>query len=643
MFALETSRMATVHFNKAKKTGELNLSKQLSGIEDPHLHLWFGLDFIPGVADIDCVIWHEKIGVFVVEVKALPLPAIELFGLDRCHIKNRDGHETPQRQAYDGQECLRRFLRSWVKSPPYFVSTACWPLISREAWNRRWDDEYIRGNFAERMIFEEDIYSGPAQFRKRLEWIRSNPPIREPPKYPFIHYPEIFNEFKKSLDRTAAPKPAPSDLEKLRIIEEEVTARTLRQVPPRDARRVFYSGYPGTGKTFRLLQIGFKHAEAGCRVLFACFNKVLAADLRRILSHSQRLRVVQGSLIVTDVFDTLRSYAAEHKPLEWSEADYDTWGMLISEAMTASPETLTKYDTVLVDEAQDMKNWALEMLSLHAHADSTICIASGAGQELYGEASDWLKEFQDSAADFQLRRNFRNTRPVFQAAHVFFEAALDARKIAKAVGKFAQKRPRESEQPVLFERPEGNLPAVVYIDDSTLSNLADTDPFWPNALRECMIEEYSRLIREQLDRLEGDEKPLDLLVLVPSESGMERTWAVKALEKEAIAYIDYTDEVKRRDIAHPEMVRLCTFHSARGVEGTRVLVFGFEWIQKLVEESGQSVANLGYIVLSRSLFDCTLAVPRSSRAELIPFIIRIVEELRTVSASPGGSPRSLPT
>jgi hypothetical protein len=450
--------MATIHFNKAKHTGERNLAKQLLGIDDPQLHLWFGLDFIPGVADIDCVMWHEKIGVFVVEVKAIPLSATELFGLDYCQIKGRDGHETPQRQAYGGQDCLLRFLR------------------------------------------------------------------------------QIFNEFKKSLDWTAAPTPAPSDLEKLRIIEEQVTARTLRQVPPRDARRVFYSGYPGTGKTFRLLQIGFKHAEAGCRVLFACFNKVLAADLRRILSPSQRLREVQGCLTVTDVFDTLRSYAAEHKPLEWDEADHDTWGMLISEAMSRAPEALTKYDTLLIDEAQDMKTWALEMLKLHTNADSTICVAFGAGQELYGGNSDWLKRFRENAADFHLRRNFRNTRPVFQAAQVFFEAALDAGRIAKAVGRFAEKRQKGLEQPLLFDRPEGNLPSIVYIDDSSPSNLSDTDPFYPNVLRECMIEEYSRLIREQLDRLEGDEKLLDLLVLVPSESGMERKWAVEALVKEAIPY-----------------------------------------------------------------------------------------------------------
>ena len=50
----------------------------------------------------------------------------------------------------------------------------------------------------------------------------------------------------------------------------------------------------------------------------------------------------------------------------------------------------------------------------------------------------------------------------------------------------------------------------------------------------------------------------------------------------------------------------------------------------LIEESGQSVANLGYIVLSRSLFECTLAVPRSSRAEVVHFIYRIVEELRRI-------------
>src|SRR5262249_37810385 len=158
----------------------------------------------------------------------------------------------------------------------------------------------------------------------------------------------------------------------------------------------------------------------------------------------QRLRAAHGSLNVTGVFDTLRFYESEPKPLERAEDEDDRRGILISEAMSIWPGSRTMFVTLLIDEAHDMKPCALERVDLHTKSDSTICVASGAGQELYGEACDWLKTFQHSAADFQLRRNFRNTRPVFQAAHVFFEAALDASKIAKAVGKFAQKRPNES-------------------------------------------------------------------------------------------------------------------------------------------------------------------------------------------------------
>jgi KaiC/GvpD/RAD55 family RecA-like ATPase len=43
-------------------------------------------------------------------------------------------------------------------------------------------------------------------------------------------------------------------------------------------------GPPGTGKTFRLLQIGIMHARENAKVLFCCFNQVLASDINRILN-----------------------------------------------------------------------------------------------------------------------------------------------------------------------------------------------------------------------------------------------------------------------------------------------------------------------------------------------------------------------
>ena len=47
-------------------------------------------------------------------------------------------------------------------------------------------------------------------------------------------------------------------------------------------RHVFY-GLPGTGKTFRLFQIAINHAIEGQKVLFCCYNTVLAADIKRLI------------------------------------------------------------------------------------------------------------------------------------------------------------------------------------------------------------------------------------------------------------------------------------------------------------------------------------------------------------------------
>ena len=49
-----------------KHRGEHALAKRLILVEDPRLHLWLGLDSIPGVNDIDILIYHEMIGALVV-------------------------------------------------------------------------------------------------------------------------------------------------------------------------------------------------------------------------------------------------------------------------------------------------------------------------------------------------------------------------------------------------------------------------------------------------------------------------------------------------------------------------------------------------------------------------------------------------
>lgn len=104
--------------------GELRLAQTLSGLNDPCLHLWFALNYLPGVQDVDCLIWHEQVGVFVVEVKAVPVTAIETFDLQWCKIQGRERSKSPARQAYDAGTSLRDYLKDKMARLPFMVSTA---------------------------------------------------------------------------------------------------------------------------------------------------------------------------------------------------------------------------------------------------------------------------------------------------------------------------------------------------------------------------------------------------------------------------------------------------------------------------------------------------------------------------------------
>jgi len=72
--------LAHLHTSLPDRTGERNLVLQLKALADQQLHIWCGLSFIPGVRDCDLLLWHEKAGVFLVEIKAVPILMIERFG-----------------------------------------------------------------------------------------------------------------------------------------------------------------------------------------------------------------------------------------------------------------------------------------------------------------------------------------------------------------------------------------------------------------------------------------------------------------------------------------------------------------------------------------------------------------------------------
>ena len=132
--------MVHVHTELPRHAGERSAAERLIAIADAETHVWFSVNYLPGVSDLDALILHEEIGVFAVEIKAVFQEMIVEYGPDRCVIKDRHGTRTPLQQARTSQLALIDYLRDvqGMDRPPFIHLTALWPKIHREAFTTQW-------------------------------------------------------------------------------------------------------------------------------------------------------------------------------------------------------------------------------------------------------------------------------------------------------------------------------------------------------------------------------------------------------------------------------------------------------------------------------------------------------------------------
>ena len=161
-----------------------------------------------------------------------------------------------------------------------------------------------------------------------------------------------------------------------------------------------------------------------------------------------------------------------------------------------------------------------------------------------------------------------------------------------------------------FDREEGSLPQIKYIDESSLPSI--DDPFYGEFQEDIMIKECGRFIKDEFEALSENELAIDLLILVPDTKSAITEWirsALKHLKNETgVGYTDYVDEKNRRYIAPNENIRLATYHSSRGLEATRVVIFNFDKLPHLSPSDAMSEEKLAYIVLSRAIFQTCIVM-----------------------------------
>jgi hypothetical protein len=161
----------------AGSKGEQRLADRLAVFDDSKLLLGFTIDFIPGCREIDLLLVHESLGVYVVEVKAVSLNSIKAVHPNRWVIEGRDSTESPLRQAYAQFEGLRSYWRARMQSQLFPVGvTACLPDISRSEWLRAFPEDYPN-SITRGLIFQDDLYDAET-LRDRLERVMIDPPLR---------------------------------------------------------------------------------------------------------------------------------------------------------------------------------------------------------------------------------------------------------------------------------------------------------------------------------------------------------------------------------------------------------------------------------------------------------------------------------
>lgn len=599
----------------AKSQGEQRLARLLESFQDDDLRLCFSIDFIPGVREIDLLLMDLKLGLFVIEIKAVSITGIESVSPNHWKIKGRDGSESPLRQAYGQFEGLRSYWVGRMKSRlPRVCITACLPEISRHEWRRAFGHNTYANSIANTLIFREDLIDATT-LQSILREAMKNPPIRSGFE-PAPLRQDFLDDFQTLLEPTKPQVATDVDRHRLAALERGVNKELTGEFPAGGSAFTVFTGHPGTGKTFRLLSIGLSHAYSDQRVLFACFNKTLASDVKRLLSFNEKLDHTAYAIDVVDVNQlAIRAFEMNGLPFE-KTTTADQWGEMVVNHLRENREKaiIELYDTILVDEAHDMVDWQLELLKLHATAGATICIALGKGQELYRDDSSalaWLKTMSNgkNVTEKDLRRNFRNTQGQYFAALAFHRAWPDRLTEVDKVHAEVFKR-RSSNLQLEFDRQGEPL---TYLPIPALPGEFEYDG---QDQEELVTEEYLRIIETEMKAIdETSASPVGLLILVPNERSKQANCVREALKRatskrDGVSFIDYTVDTKRRTTALSSEVRLCTFHSSRGLEGERVIIFGLEEIASFAENTSVKAENLGFIALSRGVFR-TVVVVRS--------------------------------
>lgn len=627
---------------------ELPFAEELLKLSVPkanEIHVWFTQ--IVGTPDIDAVLVCKQVGLFVIELKNWGLTAIEeidgVEGITVAENVKKSTTKPPWQQAFDTKDAFSNKLRLYPSAKGVWVSPAAALFnISREAFVRKFREKSTSPEvlkiISEGVIFSDDLVDGQ-KFVERLRYVKSHPVYRKAPEKGYDNLrrygDDLIDDLEKFINFKLVPaeNPTPSDLQRLRRIEQN-EEKELQKCDL--SANMLCWGFAGTGKTVLGLQAALRRQAA---TLFTCFNKVLATDIRRLTSFSSAYRELPLEVYHTfELIDTCEARLGIPYRLKNSEETVSDWARrrvdVILEVDTVRSHPLSSiWGLVVVDEAQDLQDYAWTVLERICRASTPMFVIDGRKQQLYRtDRAYFLSETLPSRVPEcnrkEKKRIFRTTSETFLLGQLFVDCFPHLEKAKRLwVERYRKQylRAREEEtatQAALFDfelpRGKGSAPKLRNMwNEFSDANEGDISKFVASLLQNAL---------NSFKEIDGI--PSDILILVPNEDGASKrgpNWkniATKACEFLNLDFIDYSI-TQNRNVAHsPNDVRICTYHSSRGIEGYYSLVLGFECLSDVAKQHEEVAAHLGYIALTRSLFDTDVVYwyPKGAIGTEIPFL-----------------------
>lgn len=592
--------------------------EQLQSLDDGHIHLWPTIEGA-GLAETDLFLIDDAIGAFVIELKAHPITSVHQINADCMWVGNDKQQRSAIKQAQTQLHALKNYVAANDGAFPLTVATVLWTNISRREWQQTWANNKQALELGNGMLFREDIDSGPTHFRRQLLTIYEKPAIRM--GYAAATVTEnTIQRLIGLLGNKSAERSDASDRQMLEKFERHYRSIAQKRAPLDSVSRITLLGVPGTGKTWQLLSIAKFHAEQGKNVLFLCYNHVLRTNIEQMVGTFRKGKGY-GRITVHTIFDHIQ-LINETGNLGCSIVgdDFDQFPNDVIQRMIEQDYMWEAYDTLLLDEAQDLKEYVGHLMQAITHETTNIVIGVGIGQDLYQDtAPEWLDTFMNESDVCELEQVYRTTAQTFQAAQIVCEAFTSNEEIEVVAKRVLTGKCHGMHEAVRPLRNIGRPPAIRRYKVETRLRNEDAD------IHTAGIQTQVQAI---IAELEGPEKNSDVLFLLPTRKSPSYTALRSALENIEIPYIDFTDKANRDTVARDHQVRISTFHSCRGVEASIVVLLD---LRRLTER--KNARQQLYIGLTRAVRLAIVLEPDIAVSQLATLLERAAACINAASTN----------